>query len=135
MSTFNLKVVASNKVFFDGACKNLILPMVDGGTRGFLAHHENIVAPVEIGEMTITTATDEKIHAFVGNGFMEFLDNSALVVCVSVELPEEIDVRRAPEAEHRAREKLRQKQSIVEHRVTESDLSRAMYRLKMKGKY
>lgn len=135
MSTFNLKVVASNKVFFDGECKNLILPMVDGGTRGFLAHHENVVAPVEIGEMIITTATDEKIHAFVGNGFMEFLDNSALVVCVSVELPEEIDIRRAQEAEHRAREKLRQKQSIVEHKVTESDLSRAMYRLKMKGKY
>lgn len=135
MSKFKLKVVASNKVFFDGECKNLILPMVDGGTKGFLANHENVVVPIDVGEMRITTAQDEIIHAFVGNGFLEFLDNNALIVCVSAELPEEIDVRRAEEAKHRAQEKLRQKQSIAEHYMTEANLSRAMHRLKVKGKY
>lgn len=135
MSKFKLKIVASNKVFFDGECKNLILPMVDGGTKGFLANHENVVVPIDVGEMRITTPEDEIIHAFVGNGFLEFLDNNALIVCVSVELPEEIDVRRAEEAKYRAQEKLRQKQSIAEHRATEANLSRAMYRLKVKGKY
>ena len=95
MNTFKLKIVASDKVFFDGDCRQLVLPIADDGLYGFLANHENMVAPVEFGEMKITDADGKVIDAFIGDGFIEFFDNVANVVCISAELPENIDKRRA----------------------------------------
>ncbi len=134
-NTFQLRIVASNKVFYDGDCKSLILPVADGGLCGFLANHENTVAPIEFGEMKITTSDDKIIEAFIGNGFLEFFDNVASVVCISAELPDEIDKRRAEEAKHRAEEKLRQKQSIYEYNESKASVARAMERIKVKKRH
>ena len=133
MNTFNLKIVASNKIFFDGECAQLILPIADDGMKGFLAHHENTVAPIEFGEMKITKPDGGEIEAFIGNGFIEYFDNEATVVCISAEMPDEIDASRAAEAKNRAEEELRQKHSIFEYHQSQMDLARAMERLKIKN--
>lgn len=135
MKTFNLKVVASNKVFYDGECRSLTIPYIDGGGMTFLANHENVVIPLDNGEMKIKTPSDEVIEAFVGDGFIEFLNNEALIVCVSAELPDEIDKRRAEEAKIRAEEALRQKQSQIEYNLSKANLSRAMERIKVKNRH
>lgn len=135
MSTFKLKIVASNKVFFDGDCESLTIPYLDGGQMAFLAHHENCVVPIEVGEMKIKDSNDNVIEAFVGSGFIEFLNNEATLVCVSAELPEEIDKRRALEAKIRAEEELRQKRSQMEYNLSKANLSRAMERLKVKNRH
>ena len=134
MDTFKLKVVASNKIFFDGEVTQLVLPISDG-LKGFLAHHENVVAPINFGEMKINTADGKEIDAFVGNGFIEYFDNAATVVCISVELPEEIDKHRAEEALERAEEELRQHDSIIEYHQSQTNLARAMERLKVKNRH
>ena len=85
--------------------------------------------------MKIKAADDSVIEAFIGDGFIEFLDNEAEVVCVSVEMPIEIDKRRAEEAKIRAEEKLRQKQSQLEYNISKADLSRAMHRIKVKNRH
>lgn len=135
MSTFKLKVIASNKIFFDGDCKQVVIPVADDGLCGFLANHENCVAPIEFGEMVITKPDDTKIEAFIGSGFLEFFDNEASIVCISAEMPEEIDRRRAEEARERAQEELRQQHSVYEHRQFELDMARAMERLKVKNRH
>lgn len=135
MNTFQLKIISSNRVFFDGEAQNLILPTIDGGSQGFLAHHENCVVPVDGGEMKITDADGKVISTFVGDGFMEFFDNSALIVCISAELPEEIDERRAREAKERAEEELREQRSQLEYLHSKANLSRAMERLKVKNRH
>lgn len=135
MNTFKLKIAASNKMFFDGECKQLVIPIADDGLKGFLANHENVVAPIEFGEMKITTADDKIIEAFVGSGFIEFFDNEATIVCISAELPEEIDKRRAQEAKERAEEEMRQKQSIYEFHESQANLARAMERLKVVNRH
>lgn len=135
MATFKLKIVASNKVFFDGDCEQLVIPIAGDGLKGFLANHENVVAPIEFGEMKITPSNGDVIEAFIGSGFIEFFDNEADVVCISAELPEEIDKRRAKEAKERAEEELRQKQSVTEFRQSQADLARAMERLKIKSRH
>ena len=38
MKPFYLKVVASDKVFFDGMCVSLVIP-IDDGSMGILADH------------------------------------------------------------------------------------------------
>ena len=104
MKTFKLKIIGSKKTFFDGECVSLTLPIADGGQMGFLANHENTVAPLEAGEMIIKTPDDEVIDAFISEGFVEYFDNAAYVVCFSVERPEEIDSQRAESAKERAEE-------------------------------
>lgn len=135
MNTFKLKIIGSKKTFFDGDCVSLTLPIADGGQMGFLAHHENTVAPLEAGELVITTPDDEVIHGFISEGFVEYFDNAAYVVCFSVERPEEIDSARAESAKERAEEALRQKQSIYEYHQSRNDLARAIERLKIKNRY
>ncbi len=133
MDTFKLKIVSSNRVFFEGDCVQLVLPAADGGSIAFLAHHENAVAPIEFGEMKITTPEGEEIFAFIGSGFIEYFDNSANVVCISCQKPEEIDRKRAEEAKERAEEMLRQQNSIFEYHQGQMNLARAMERLKIKN--
>lgn len=135
MNTFKLKIIASNKVFFDGECESVTLPYFDGGGQCFLAHHVNTVMPIDVGEMVVKPAGGEVINAFISNGFIEFLNNEAKIVCVSAELPQEIDKRRAEEAKLRAEEELRQKQSQLEYNVTKANLSRAMERIKVKNRH
>lgn len=133
--TFKLKVVASNKVFFDGDCLSLTIPMLDGGSKAFLAHHANTITPIDVGEMKIKKPSGEEIFAFVGNGLLEFFNNECTLVCISAELPEEIDERRAKEAEIRAEEELRQKRSLIEYHQSQANLARAMERLKVKNRH
>lgn len=135
MNTFNLKIIASNRVFYDGECQSLTIPYIDGGAMAFLANHENAVVPIENGEMRIKTPDGEVIDAFVGDGFVEFLDNEAVLVCVSAEHPEEIDKRRAEEAMNRAKEEMRQKQSQIEYSVSKANISRAAERIKIKNRH
>ena len=134
MSTFPLKIIASSRVFYDAPCKLLVVPASDG-EMGIMAYHENMVMAIEEGEMRITSEDDKVITAFVGSGFLEFVDNTAILLCVSAELPEEIDARRAEEAKLRAQEELRQKQSIREYHHSQANLARAMERLKVKNKH
>ena len=41
MSTFSLKIISTDKVFYDGKCEYLVIPTIDG-EKGILAHHENM---------------------------------------------------------------------------------------------
>ncbi len=135
MNTFQLKIIASNRTFFDGEAQQLIVPLVDGGSQGFLARHENCVVPIDSGEMRITDEYVKVIPAYLGKGFLEFLDNTAILVCISAELPEEIDARRAQEAKERAEEDMRFNQSQLEYYHSQANLARAMDRLKIKSRH
>ena len=128
--TFGLEIYASNKLAYAGRAQKLIIPAVDG-EQGFLAHHANVVAAIIPGEMRFEDA-DGNTHVFaVSSGFVEMINNRAKLFCLTVERPEEIDIRRAEEARDRAEEQLRQKQSIVEYHRSQAALARAMTRLRV----
>ena len=48
MNTFSLKVIACDKVFYDGRCAQVVLPLHDG-LKAIQAHHENMVIAVVVG--------------------------------------------------------------------------------------
>ncbi|MBQ5591294.1 MAG: ATP synthase F1 subunit epsilon [Clostridia bacterium] len=134
MTPFYLKVVASDKVFYDGMCVSLVVP-IDDGNLGVLAHHENEAMVISSGEISIHTENDEVIHGFVGDGFMEILNGEVTVVVLSAEKPEDIDDVRAREALERAKEELKREQSYIEHEHSVASLARATHRLELKNKY
>ena len=124
MNTFSLKVIACDKVFYDGRCAQVVLPLHDG-LKAIQAHHENMVFAVEVGEIRILEENGNTIYGVTGTGFAQI---------INCESPEEIDVRRAQEAKERAEEQLRQKQSIEEYHRSKASLARAMARLKVGSK-
>ena len=130
-TTFYLKIIAANKVFFSGKCVSVIVPEHDGQEE-ILAHHENMVSAVENGELKFKPeGADKHETVVVGTGFVESINNRVTVLVETAERPEEIDIRRAEEARDRAEEQLRQKQSIVEYHRSQAALARAMTRLRV----
>ena len=94
MNTFFLKVIASDKVFFSGKAEMVNIPTLDG-EKVFLAHHENIVIAIEMGDLKFRTEDGETHHAVVGKGFAQVINNRVTVLVDSAERPEDIDKIRA----------------------------------------
>lgn len=134
MSTFSLKIIASDKVFFDGRAEVLIIPATDG-EKAVLAHHENLAIAISVGAMKFRTGEEKWTEAVVGQGFAQIMNNRVTVLVDTAEKPEDIDAKRAEEALERAKEQLRQKQSYQEFQHTQASLARAMTRLKVTSKY
>lgn len=133
MNTFSLKVIACDRVFFDGRCEQVVLPLHDG-EKAIQAHHENMVFAVNVGELRIQTEDGSWITGVVGSGFAQVINNRVSVLVDTAEHPDEIDVRRAKEAKERAKEQLRQEQSIREYHMSKASLARAMSRLRYSSK-
>ena len=135
MNTFSLKIIASDKVFYDGRCGIVIVPALDG-EKAIMAHHENMVIATKVGEVRFKADENEEWRrAVVGTGFVHIANNRVTMLVDTAERPEDIDAVRAKQAYERAQEQLRQKQSIQEYYVSKASLARAMVRLKESGKY
>ena len=135
MSTFHLKIIAYDKIFYDEEAASVVLPAIDGEVQ-ILTNHEECVVALKTGEVRIGTPKGEMIPAVCGSGFAEVTsDNQVEILVDTIERPEEIDVRRAREAKERVEERMRQHQSKMEYHRNAASLARAMARLKEANKY
>ena len=130
MDTFGLKIIASDRVFYEGRCKKLIIPAADG-QKGIMVNHENMVVAILIGNGRMQIEDGKWIDVAFGRGFAEIVNNRVTLLVDTAERPEEIDIRHAREQKERAQERLRQKQSIQEYYHSQASLARAMNRLKV----
>ena len=98
MSKFYLKVISSNRIFYEGFCTCLIIPSVDG-EKAIMAHHEEVIVAVDNGEMRMQKEEGgEWSYAVLGKGFCMVANNRVTVLADTVERPEEVDANRAKEA-------------------------------------
>ena len=97
MSTFRVSIIATDKVFYEGLVNILILPAMDG-EAAVMAHHEDMVMAVVAGEMRFQTEDGNWTDVVVGTGFVQMINNRALVLVDTAERPEDIDIVRAREA-------------------------------------
>ena len=130
MDTFGLKIIASDKVFYEGRCRKLTIPAPDG-EMGILPNHENMVIAVAVGIAYMEAEEGKRQDIALGQGFAEIVNNRVTLIVDTAENPEDIDVRHAEEQRERAQEQMRQKQSIQEYYHTQASLARAMNRLKL----
>lgn len=131
MATFFMKILASDKVFFEGHVESVTIPATDGEIC-FMAHHEEMVVAIQPGVLQFRTQDGEVRTAVVGTGFAQTANNRTTILVETAERPEDIDAVRAREDMERAKEELRQKQSIQEYKISQTALLRAMARLKGK---
>lgn len=135
MSTFSLKIIASDKVFYNGRCSIVVVSALDG-EQAIMSHHEDMVVATQIGEVRFREREDSDwVRAIVGIGFVHIANNRVTMLVDTAERPEDIDEVRARQALERAQEQLRQTQSIQEYHVSQASLARAIIRLKEIGKY
>ena len=71
MDTFGLKIISSDRVFYEGRCRKMIVPVPDGGGMEILPHHEDMVIAVVIGEAMLQFEEGEWVNLAVGAGFLE----------------------------------------------------------------
>ncbi len=131
--TFQLEIIASDRIFFQGEVEHLVITAIDG-LLGIMAGHEPLVTCLPTGELKYMTGGVWH-YAAISEGFIQVLPDKAVILADACELPEEIDIKRAEEARQRAEEQLRQKQSIMEYYQTQAALNRAMNRLKVSQKH
>lgn len=134
MKAFELKVIAINKTFYDGVCTQIILPSIDG-QYGILADHSNTVLAISEGEVRIQQEDGSWVIGVCGEGHALINSGSVTVIVDTVEKPEEIDRIRAEEAMNRAKERMRQKQSIMEYHHSKANMNRALARINAAKKY
>lgn len=133
-SRFSLKMLACDKVCYEGDCYILSIPTSTGNVA-IMAHHQNMVFATQVGSVRYRTTEDGEWHEYIcGIGIAHVANNRVTLLVDTAELPEEIDSVRAAQAKERAEEQLRQKQSIEEAHVSQASLARAMYRMKHAGK-
>ena len=66
MSSFYLKILASNKVFFSGKADILVVPGLDGEIA-IMAHHQNMAIATTIGDVRFKPeGSEEYVDAVIG---------------------------------------------------------------------
>ena len=134
MNTFYLKIVACDRVFYEGEASILVFPVEDG-EMAVQANHEQMATAIEIGTLRFKTPDGVEHVAIISDGMLTVKKNRVDVIVYSAERPEEIDAFRAEAEAEEAREMLQQKQSRVEYHITASTLAHAMARLSGRDKY
>lgn len=134
MNQFYLKILAWDHMFFKGNVTALTIPAFDGGEKGILAHHEDMVIAINGGNVRFTEENGNTRQAVVGKGFAQVVNNRVNILVDLAERPEDIDKKRARQAAEEEKEQLRQKRSIQEYHVSQSSMARALSRLKYKEK-
>lgn len=130
MSTFLLEIVTPERLVYSGEVTNVIAKSVEGD-MGILPGHISMVAPLQIGALTVKH-DGKRSHIAVHGGFLEVRSDKVIVLAESAELPESIDVDRARAARERAElriESSKMHQDEVDFRRAELALKRAMTRI------
>ncbi len=131
MATFPLKLLASDKVFFDGECSSLVVPSADG-QFGIMAKHSNAVVAVVPGIAEVKPANGEKVTAFVASGIVKIENGKVLMLVESCENAKDVNEAWAKNALKEAKDQIARKESRFNVLSAEIKIARALNRLKAK---
>ncbi len=132
MKKFMLEMLTPEKTFFIGEVHSVIVQSVDG-LFGILAKHSPVVIGLEPGMISLRTDNEEKVLAN-SEGFVKVSPDKTVILCQTMEWPEEIEINRVKRAIKENQRRVREAKSIAEYKLSKATLSRAFARLKVKNK-
>lgn len=128
MSTYRLRIITPERVFFDGEVNRIVLKGAEGD-MAILANHTPLMTTLALSELTLYSDPKTTRTATLLGGFAKIETDNVVILADAAEWPEEIDVLRAEEAKKRAEEKLKQSdQDLIR---AQAALRRAIVRLKV----
>lgn len=132
MKKFALEMLTPEKTFFTGEVSSIIVQSLDG-SFGILANHSPIVIGLEPGVINLRTDNELRVLAN-GEGFLKIRPDKTIILCQTMEWPEEIEVNRVKKSIEEHERRLREAKSIAEYKLSKATLSRAFARLKVISK-
>jgi F-type H+-transporting ATPase subunit epsilon len=128
--SLKLLVLTPDKAFYEGEVSQIIVTTPEG-EMGIMAHHMPIIAVIPESDLIIIQSDGARHEASVSQGFLDMTETDVEIFVDSAEWAEDIDVKRAEAALHRAEERLSDKQlSHTEYLRTHAAVSRATARLR-----
>lgn len=103
MKTFALKIVTPESLLLEETVTAVTLPLVDGEAT-ILADHEAYIGICNPGGVMLKDKKGESRVFATSGGFIEFHNNTLVVLADTAEPAESIDVERAEAAKKRAEE-------------------------------
>lgn len=94
------KIITPEKTVYENEVDQATLPVTDGEVT-ILPNHRSYIASLKAGEIMLRNGKEE-IHLAVAGGFVEFDQNSLIVLADRAERAEDIDLQRAESAREKA---------------------------------
>jgi len=129
----HLDLVTPEKSVFSGEINQITAPGTEGSFT-LLFNHADLVSSLEIGEIRLTTPDGAILHFFCGGGFLEVKKNKVIVLAVTAERSEEIDLARAEAARKRALDRLKEKKEEIDSARARAALQRAISRIRVQAR-
>lgn len=129
----HLDLVTPEKSVFSGEIAQITAPGTEGSFT-LLFNHADLVSSLEIGEIRLTTPDGAILHFFCGGGFLEVKKNKVIVLAVTAERSEEIDLARAEAARKRALDRLKEKKEEIDSARARAALQRAISRIRVQAR-
>ena len=133
MESFQARILAADRIFYEGPCLSMTVPTSDG-ELGILARHASMIAAVRPGTLRFQPPEQPVQAAAISPGMVKVEGNEVLVLVDSIERPEEIDAVRAQREADQAREIMLQKKSRQEYQIAQGNLARALNRLRISSR-
>jgi F-type H+-transporting ATPase subunit epsilon len=128
------KIVTPERSVYEAEIQSATLPVMDGQVT-ILPDHRSYIAALKPGEIMIKK-DNEEIHLAISGGFVEFNNNTLVLLADTAEHADEIDTKRAEEAKTRAEELKKQKVSMndMEYARVAAAIEKEMARLRVAKK-
>ena len=132
-STFRLKIIAPERIFYDDDV-NMVELNTSEGEIGILPEHSPLTTIVAPGILKISKDGEKKEAALL-DGFVEIQKTSVTILAEACEWPDEIDANRAMEARVRAERRIKSGKSEINLIRAELALKKSLIRLGLAEKY
>lgn len=129
-SSFELKIITPERVFFEGMVDMLEMNTTEGEI-GILPGHIPMTVIIKPGVAKIYETNGETKEAAIHAGFVEILPDKVTVLAEIAEWPGEIDASRAEAARARAEARLQEKDPSIDMARAEIALLRALARIEV----
>ncbi|MBF7096150.1 ATP synthase F1 subunit epsilon [Alkalibacter mobilis] len=128
MSTYRLRIITPDRVFYDGEIEKIVLKGAEGD-MAILADHTPLMTTLALSELKVFTEPKNFKMATLLGGFAKIMPDNVVILADAAEWPEEIDVERAEQAKKRAEERLKKSdQDLIR---AQAALRRAIARIKV----
>ncbi len=125
-NTFEVKIITPEREFYSGRCTMVEFNTIEGEV-GIYKNHIPLTVVLAPGIATMTEENGAKTAA-IHAGFAEVLGDKVNILAEIAEWPEEINVKRAKDAEERARRRIEAKGSDIDMIRAELALKKALVR-------
>ncbi len=131
MSNFHLEILSPDRIFYNGDCSLINLPLSDG-SFGIMANHTPFTAAVVPGEARFTLPDGETHVCAVSQGIAVVASNTVKLLCETVLRPDEIDEEAERRQAEAAAEDMRGRQSYKDYMLSQIAFARAVNNLRVK---